>query len=213
MNTVRLFWAIRPPEPELHDARRVLRSLAEPCQRAGLKVSWVEPSSLHVTLKYLGAVAAERVDELVQAVRQALGARSGQRCPELQLGGLGAFPSQQQPAVLFVAVSDGTAPRLHELQDAVEAAMAGCGFEKEARPFHPHLTLGRVRDRRRGARPEGADGLAELFARRQGQRCGGPFRVTELTLYESRPTAAGVQYVPLVGVSVDDPSAPAQPLS
>jgi 2'-5' RNA ligase len=225
LNTVRLFWAIRPPRPELNAATRVLHSLSAPCLRAGLKVAWVDASSLHITLKYLSVVPAAQIGALVEAVRQALGARTERGCPRLTLGGIGAFPSREQPAVLFIEVgevsdvrpvcdirdvSGQTAPTLAALQAEVEEAMTRCGYAKDTRPYHPHLTLGRVRDRKR---PGDAEGLAQIFASSTDQRCGGPFLATELTLYESRPTAAGVQYLPLVGVSVENPGAPAEPLS
>jgi 2'-5' RNA ligase len=104
-------------------------------------------------------------------------------CPpfELSIRGLGIFPDRGGPRVLWLGLR--LPPPVLVLQAACEDAAVAAGFEPEARAFHPHLTLGRWRDRvRRPVLPE-----VEL----------GSARVSELILYRSDIRPAGSVYVPL----------------
>ena len=105
-------------------------------------VRWTDPRSIHLTLKFLGEVHEDRVDRLVLAL---VGAVEGRKAPMLGLGGLGAFPNRRQPRVLWVGLKEEGA-LLTPLQAAVDTATAALGWEREGRPFQPHLTVGRVRD-------------------------------------------------------------------
>jgi len=110
-------------------------------------------------------------------------AHAAAACPrsEAQLAGLGLFPPRGAPRVLWIGA------RLDEpvlaLQRACEAAAVAAGFPGEDRPFHPHLTLGRWKDRaRRPVLPDAALGT---------------LRIDELTLFRSEPRAGGSVYTPL----------------
>jgi 2'-5' RNA ligase len=105
-------------------------------------VRWTDPRSIHLTLKFLGEVDEGRVAELVQALA---GAVEGRGAPILGLGGLGAFPNRRRPRILWVGLKE-EGKLLPPLQAAVESAAATLGWEREGRPFQPHLTVGRVRD-------------------------------------------------------------------
>jgi RNA 2',3'-cyclic 3'-phosphodiesterase len=77
-------------------------------------------------------------------IRQLL-ARTAESHPQfdLQIGGLGSFPNSKRPRVLWTGIH---APAdLVSLQKNIEAGAVRLGYEKEERPFSPHLTLGRVR--------------------------------------------------------------------
>ena len=105
-------------------------------------VRWTDPRSIHLTLKFLGEVDEERRQELVQALAEAV---EGRGAPILGLGGLGGFPNRKRPRVLWVGLKE-EGRLLPPLQAAVESAAATLGWEREGRPFQPHLTVGRVRD-------------------------------------------------------------------
>ncbi|MGH7254476.1 MAG: RNA 2',3'-cyclic phosphodiesterase [Nitrospirales bacterium] len=122
-----------------------------------LRVQWVRPDSLHLTLKFLGDVEESQLELIRQALRQAMSAVSGFA---VDVGGLGGFPDLRAPRVLWI----GTAPTgnedspaallakpnpLVELAAAVDRAMAGLDFPMDTKPFHPHLTVARVKDRAR----------------------------------------------------------------
>jgi len=114
--------------------------VAEPLRAKRYPVRWVVPESLHVTMKFLGEVAPHRVDEITEATTCAV---AGAKPFSLWISGFGAFPSVQRPRVVWVGCEP--APPLELLQHRVEQEMDRIGFPLEGRPFHPHITLGRVR--------------------------------------------------------------------
>jgi 2'-5' RNA ligase len=103
-------------------------------------VRWVDPAGIHLTLKFLGETPAARLSEIEAALREACAP-----FPPLDLivEGRGCFPNFRRPNVIWVAVRD-RGGALANLQQAVEAHVAPLGWPTESRPFHPHLTLGRV---------------------------------------------------------------------
>ena len=106
-------------------------------------VRWADPAGIHLMLKFLGNVESSRVPDVAAAT-----ARSAQETPPFQvrLSGLGVFPNERRPRVLWTGVDAGV-EHLRKLRDRLEKEMADLGFPREGRPFSPHLTLGRVRDR------------------------------------------------------------------
>jgi RNA 2',3'-cyclic 3'-phosphodiesterase len=138
---VRLFVAVNLPE----EVRRLAHEAAAPLRAAGWPVRWVPAASLHLTLKFLGEVAAERE----QPVAAALDASVASARPfDIGLGGVGAFPGLGRPRVIWMGVE--AHPALELLANDVQRALAPFGFEAELRPFQPHFSLGRVRQ---GAQP------------------------------------------------------------
>ena len=132
---MRLFVAVNLPA----DVREAVWTAAEPARRGSPPVRWVGPDGIHVTLKFLGEVADERLDEL----RQALGrAAAGIRRFTLELAGGGVFPGPSRARVFWAGVV--AEPQLELLQHAVEREIAPLGFATEVRAFHPHVTLGRA---------------------------------------------------------------------
>jgi RNA 2',3'-cyclic 3'-phosphodiesterase len=105
-------------------------------------VAWVPPDNLHLTLKFLGQQSDEGLAEAVLALEESA---AGRAAFSLTLHGLGAFPGLERPRVLWIGVAGG-ALELRSLQEAVEAALDSRGFSRESRPWHPHLTIGRVFD-------------------------------------------------------------------
>ncbi len=104
-------------------------------------VAWTAPGNLHLTLKFLGAVAAD----LLPAVRGAVAEALADREPfTLSLHGAGAFPSEHRPRVVWVGAGEGAAEAV-SLAASLERALEPLGFAPEPRAFTPHLTVGRVR--------------------------------------------------------------------
>ncbi len=137
MSVVRAFIAV-DLEPEITE--RLSQVLAELRQHVdGRVVRWVPAENIHLTLKFLGDVSVHNLPLLEDALRSEARSRSAFA---LSVGGLGAFPSENQPRVLWVGVE---APdTLMSLQRGIEGSMARLGYAREKRPFNPHLTLGRV---------------------------------------------------------------------
>ena len=105
-------------------------------------VRWATPEQLHLTLKFLGNIPAQAVEELTAVLRPI-----GERYPPLQLRaeGMGCFPSARRPRVIWVGLH-GDLPDLARLQEQVEGVSGRWAEKEERRPFSPHLTLGRVRE-------------------------------------------------------------------
>jgi 2'-5' RNA ligase len=99
----------------------------------------VPVDNIHLTLKFLGDVSLSNVEMLKKILQ---GEVSGHHSFDISVGGLGAFPSQRRPRVVWVGVEAPT--ELTVIQEGVEVAMARLGYAREERPFSPHLTLGRV---------------------------------------------------------------------
>ena len=104
-------------------------------------IRWVPSQNMHLTLKFLGDTAVSHLDFL----KQMLVREAELHSPfEMQVGGVGCFPNQRNPRVLWIGIhapSDLTA-----LQRGIEAGALRLGYKPEARPFSPHLTIGRVRE-------------------------------------------------------------------
>jgi RNA 2',3'-cyclic 3'-phosphodiesterase len=119
----------------IHDASATLRELL------GRGVSWVAEPSLHVTLRFLGDRQPSFVDALRDRLTPALATH---RPVVLDLASIGAFPSLRRPRVLWWGIASN--PAVARLYHDVEDACTSLGVEREGRAFHPHVTLGRVRD-------------------------------------------------------------------
>ena len=138
---LRTFLAIplsRPAREKLWD---LARSLNAGIERHRGSVKLVKPESMHMTLKFLGDVDRALVPEICSEVGKAVEAVQPF---SYTLSGIGFFGAPSRPRVLFVKASEG-AKDLEALAKLVEQACLRLGFEAEARPFKPHLTLARFK--------------------------------------------------------------------
>jgi len=179
----RLFVALDPPEPVRRRLAVIAAELRRGAPRAADEIRWVAPENVHLTLQFLGAVPEERVADVEAALHAAA---TGARPLALEVRGAGGFPNARRPRVLWAGLGGDLAP-LAALAAEVGRGLAPLGFPPEDRPFSPHLTLGRARDRR------GAPGLAGALAA-AAQSAGTPWRATELTLFESHLSPKGPRY-------------------
>lgn len=141
MVTIRAFIAVELPEELLDRLVEVQERLRQDAWTD--QVRWVQSGGIHLTLKFLGNTPEDRIQPINQALRQAI-VDARVRPFTLRAAGLGVFPSFRRPAVIWIGV-EGEVEPLQRLQKAIEAAMEELGFPREGRPFHPHLTLGRVK--------------------------------------------------------------------
>jgi RNA 2',3'-cyclic 3'-phosphodiesterase len=100
----------------------------------------VPPSNWHITLRFLGDTAPEARDVLIPELE---GADLGDPF-DLTLSGAGAFPGLSRASVLWIGTGEGT-PRLETLAGEVEDAVRRAGIAPDPKPFHPHLTIARLR--------------------------------------------------------------------
>jgi len=126
-------------EPELREhLARVVESLRTAF--AGLRL--VRPDGTHLTLRFLGASSPGQLERLGPVLAAAAAASAPM---DAGLLGLDTFPARGSPRVLHLAVEAQAS--LMALQSACEAAARTAGYAPETRAFHPHLTLGRWRER------------------------------------------------------------------
>ncbi len=162
--------------------KAALLELVGALQRKGAEVRWVRPEGLHLTLKFLGEVEPSGLPAVAEAVRTA--AAAGPSFP-LAVRGTGTFPDGSRPRVLWAGVGEG--PELLGLQEAVEAGLEKEGYPREARPFHPHLTLGRVKGPSRLA-----EAVRELDKRRE--TLFGEMTVRKVAMFESVLKPQGAEH-------------------
>lgn len=139
MSLLRVFIAIELPAPACDAIQKETSRLRQTLGSDFIR--WIPSSNMHLTLKFLGDTAASHLDFLKQML-----VREAELHPpfDMQLGGLGCFPNQRNPRVLWVDIH---APAdLTSLQRGIEAGASRLGYKPESRPFSPHLTIGRVRE-------------------------------------------------------------------
>ncbi len=105
------------------------------------RASWARPEALHITLKFLGDVDRGRIDSLAEAVSRA---STGIERFGLAIKDAGSFPPRGSAKVLWLGIEDPSR-KLGEVQQKLEDECYSIGFPREARPFHPHLTVARIR--------------------------------------------------------------------
>jgi RNA 2',3'-cyclic 3'-phosphodiesterase len=155
-------------------------SLARRAQQAGLGVRWVAPATYHVTLKFLGWTRRDAVAAIGDAVVRAVAGE-----PPLAFGAarLGAFPSPGRATVVWAGVEDDGGG-LGRLAAGLEREMEAIGYRRERRAFHPHVTLGRLR--------EPADVAQVLLPFRE--QVFSKTHLDEVTLYENVTKTNGSEY-------------------
>jgi len=193
MEQVRSFIAIELPD----ELRRGLSQL-EARLKLGKQpwVKWVDPYGIHLTLKFLGSIAADRIGEITRAMEEA-----AQGIPpfHLEVKGLGVFPNLRRVQVAWVGIG-GEVDKLRQLQQRVESNLVPLGFAAESRPFTPHLTLARLREQ------------APLDERQRfGQLIGstrfeaGTIEVDAINLIRSQLTREGAIYSRISSVNLKKP--------
>ncbi|HXJ14302.1 MAG TPA: RNA 2',3'-cyclic phosphodiesterase [Candidatus Limnocylindrales bacterium] len=177
---MRLFIAIEIPE----NIRNTFASLLKEFRAFAPHLKWVRAENLHVTLKFLGETDASNLDALQYAL-------SAVQSPEpvcLEFRGLGFFPNQKRPRVLWAGME--ASPNLKSLAAYIDQAAHPLGFPLEERPFTPHLTLARLP--LPGIPPKLLLAMNDI-----NEKTGhsfGSLRTTNFHLIESKLKPAGAEY-------------------
>ena len=189
---VRAFVAI-----ELSDeARRALAGLVDRLREARVRgMRDVRPEGIHLTLKFLGDVPRTQVDVIVAELSKT----ASQHSPfGLELGSVGVFPNRTRTRVLWVGIG-GDLPSLLGLQRGIEDALAGLGFDRDRRPYSPHLTVARVGDLSTAADRRQANDALDAAGFQPGPR----IEVRSIVLMQSRLGRDGASYHPLAHIPLD----------
>ena len=149
------------------------------------RASWIREQNLHLTLKFFGDIPVGKVEAVSGALRAAA---NDVPAFEIELGGCGAFPSRGKPNVLWIGIKDPSGD-LHRLFEALEKECAQARFDRERRPFHPHLTIARLRD------PRDAKLLAESHQTTGFETVS--FKAADVCLIRSELSSQGSRYTVL----------------
>jgi 2'-5' RNA ligase len=150
---------------------------------------WVTSENLHVTLWFLG----ELNDAAAERVAEALRVPWAVEPFEMTIHGAGAFPPSGLPRIIWFGLSEGAAALEHayrQLTDRLELL----GYEPERRSFHPHITVGRIKQADRVSSRQARDILREYAVRAGSQH------VHALTLFRSHLSPRGSRYEALLRV-------------
>ncbi|GAB61161.1 MAG: RNA 2',3'-cyclic phosphodiesterase [Candidatus Jettenia sp.] len=137
---VRLFVAVEIPE----EIRKKLGEFQDELKKANADVGWVAPENLHITLKFIGSLDEEKIDEVVRIIKDSA---AGTKLFDLNYMGVGAFPTEKNPRIVYADVidSDGILTKIHE---KLNNQLVALGVKHEDRKFEAHLTVGRIKTRK-----------------------------------------------------------------
>ena len=173
------------------EARDAVTAEVERLRPRSRAVAWVPRENLHLTLRFLGEQAEERLTDARAALETAA---AGGEPFTVGLHGLGAFPGLERPRILWIGIAEG-ALAVRGLQARLEAGLAERGFPPESRPWHPHLTVGRVFDDRRWRRE--ATPALRLAVAQAGSRPVARLLITAISLMKSDLGTGGARYTAL----------------
>ena len=178
---IRCFVAIEIPA----SIQASLQSVQTDLQAQIHKASWTKPGNFHLTLKFLGDVRPEAINDISDTIQRVTDTHPSF---SIAFGGIGGFPNLARPRVIWMGVKQG-ASTVSRLAKTVNRELTHLGFSTDTR-FHPHLTLARLRT---------ATNLEPLknIPRKYDTIVGGSMRVNEITLMQSQLHPNGAIYMPL----------------
>jgi 2'-5' RNA ligase len=184
---MRVFVAVRLSDAVIAAAQDVASALRRRVRP--LPARWVSAANMHLTVCFIGSVAADAAPAILAALQPPLAIPPFR----LELGDGGMFPPTGPPRVIWIGLSQGAAS-LRAMHDAFARRLAPLGFEPEQRPYSAHLTLARLKEAPRSARAEVQQALAAIG--RQRASC----PIDSATVFESRLSPKGASYQPLFDV-------------
>jgi 2'-5' RNA ligase len=191
MEQIRSFIAVELPRELKLELTRLQDRLKAGSQAPA---KWVDPGSIHLTLKFLGNIDRPMAGKIAAVLEEAA---RGIHPFRLALGRPGVFPNVRRVQVVWVGLT-GDIERLGHLQQRIESGLGALGFAKESRSFTPHLTLARLRDR---ATPDERQRIGQLVAGID-VATGHGLEVNAVHLMRSQLTREGAVYSRLSSVAL-----------
>ena len=149
------------------------------------KISWVEPDNIHLTLRFLGQIDAQQLEE-IKGIVQTIAKRI--KPFNLDLGVIGAFPDISNPRIIWAGINFGF-NQLNEINAELEDRLELINFAVGEKYFHPHLTIARVKSL------DGKNPLPELAKDLRPKQLAET--VDRLVIYQSELTSQGAKYTKL----------------
>ena len=183
---MRLFTGLDMPADVVANLEELLRRL-----KPTARIAWIPPANLHITTKFIGEWPEGRFSDLMKALSD-VPSRDPIRVSIRQLG---FFPNPNSPRIFWCGVE---APGLERLAGDTDEALGLLGIGRENRPYSPHLTLARIKERI-DFRP-----LRDAIARLESQQFGG-FEARSFFLYQSVRKPSGSVYTKLAEFPLTKP--------
>lgn len=179
--SIRCFVAVEIPE----SIQDLLAEIQEAFRPKIKRASWTRPRNIHLTLKFLGEVENNSVNQIDASLHRT----AGQQKPfSIEIGGVGAFPNLVRPRVLWVGLKRGAA-QIKMLAKAINDELCSLGYPNDTR-FHPHLTLARLKNQ------VNLSTYINLFKKFETIE-GALLRVDKITLVKSELRLSGAVYTPI----------------
>jgi RNA 2',3'-cyclic 3'-phosphodiesterase len=181
---LRTFFAVNIGESTRISLSRTAQHMRQSLQDKPIRVTWVEPKSMHITLRFIGDTEEKDLHRLFAIARAAT---AGIQAFSVKVGGVDFFPNLKSPRVIFC---HGEATSLQLIATQLEERLVQSGFAPDKFPHRSHITLGRLRD----DRPP--PGVAEQL-KTALQEVPSAFIVNEIVLYKSEMKASVPLYTPI----------------
>jgi 2'-5' RNA ligase len=183
---MRLFVAVEIEPQVINATLALIRRLQTRAARVAplARITWLTADRLHVTVRFIGHVDDEKAED----IRRTLGQPPDIAPFDLTVAGVGTFPPKGSARVVRAGLTGGCV-RLLAVEGVISERLARVGIAPEARPYSPHLTLGRIREAAGLRAAALLDGVRETVL--------GTTRVDAITLFESRLSPKGPTYVAL----------------
>ena len=162
--------------------RQEIENILRPFRREISGVRWLEPRQVHLTLHFFGSVPAKEI-ELIHLFSEKVATFF---LPlKLNIDKIGGFPDLEGPDIVWLGIEEH-AGKLLSLQEAIQGEVRTLGFRTEARPFQPHVTIGRVKRKSRD--------LGPLLAKVRFEFPSAAKTADHFVLYQSHCLPEGVRY-------------------
>jgi len=132
---MRIFIAIDLPQ----EIKNKIDQIQSDFKKCDLAFKWVKPENIHLTLKFLGEIKQDRLDEIKKTIIEV---SQNFKAFQANLSEFGFFPNERRPRVFFIATSEQDL--LKSIAQKLEEGLEKIGFEAEGR-FKSHITLARIK--------------------------------------------------------------------
>lgn len=191
MGQIRTFIAIELPS----EIKKELITIQSKLKISGQNyVKWVNPDGIHLTLKFLGNIAEDKIKDITEAMTSSV---QDVQPFNLSIKGLGVFPNPNRTQVVWVGLT-GELDKLSVLYKQLETNLEKLGFVSEKRHFSPHLTLARLRNQTQPAQ-------RQAFGKLVGEtvfESDKTIRIKAINLMKSQLSPSGAIYNCLISVSM-----------
>ena len=134
---IRTFFACELSSDNLIKIDQLLDTLQSNLPRS---IKWINAKNMHLTIKFIGEFNPSHLKQIQASLGEALQSFNPFN---LEIQGMGAFPSLAIPKVIWLGINAGNG--LNNLVNIVNNATIAAGYPPEKRPFSAHITLGRVK--------------------------------------------------------------------